>query len=59
MNEKHGTEEGDICRRDGCKGSIEFETPDNCSCHINPPCSACVEVKLNCTLCGWREDEES
>lgn len=34
-----GTEEGEICGRDGCDGVIKFDdsTPDGCSCHINPP----------------------
>ena len=28
---------------------------ENCSCHINPPCSACVNNQAECKDCGWQE----
>lgn len=59
MSEKKlGAEEGDICNRDGCKGVIKFTDPENCSCHINPPCSACLDTRLHCPTCCWVDEEE-
>lgn len=54
-----GKEEGTVCGRPGvdgeepCPGIIEVEPIVNCICHINPPCPACVDVKLQCPECGW------
>lgn len=42
MSENIGKEEGDKCGVDGCDGILEFLPAKNCSCHINPPCNACV-----------------
>ena len=54
-----GTEEGDVCRRERCKGVIIIPPPEGCSCHISPPCAACVGVKPYCPKCLWElEDEE-
>ena len=53
-----GTEEGDLCRRDGCGGRLDTEEPENCSCHINPPCAACTNVLMYCPECHWREDDD-
>lgn len=50
---KPGFEEGDTCNRDGCKGTMVF-APENCSCHINPPCGSCLDG-MTCDKCGWRE----
>lgn len=54
-----GTEEGALCRRDGCCGRIELSKPENCSCHISPPCWDCENLHLECADCGWdsRDDE--
>lgn len=49
-------EEGDRCPEKGCTGHIDYPPPENCSCHINPPCSSCVNRVLTCPVCGW-EDE--
>ena len=48
-----GNEEGDICNRFGCDGVIKEHPRRSCSCHINPPCSACVEPRGFCDKCGW------
>ena len=49
-----GVLKGDICNREGCQGVIdEYEGDGSCSCHINPPCSYCVESREYCPLCGW------
>jgi len=53
-----GTEEGTLCNRDRCDGMIEYETPENCSCHIRAPCHKCTSVKLFCSKCFWEEDDE-
>ena len=39
-----GNEEGEMCNRDGCTGTMQYKI-DGCTCHINPPCSACVNVR--------------
>jgi len=48
-----GTEEGMICNRSDCIGLMEYPLVVNCACHINPPCSQCVDNKLTCTICGY------
>ncbi len=47
-------EEGDHCPE--CGTSIVYPKVEGCSCHINPPCGACVDNRLTCPSCGW-EDE--
>ena len=60
-----GHEEGQKCNRTAydltrCTGTIVMESPIDCSCHICPPCSACMDCGLTCPACGWRsKDEES
>jgi hypothetical protein len=49
-------EEGDRCKENGCNGVLEWGEVEGCSCHIHPPCSACVNNVLVCPKCGW-EDE--
>lgn len=46
-----GIEEDDTCNRNGCKGTIILPPVVNCSCHINPPCSACTDNELQCDEC--------
>lgn len=46
-----GTEEGDICGVDGCNGVLGYNPVKNCSCHISPPCHACVSNPLVCNEC--------
>lgn len=50
-------QEGDRCADEGCKGVLKFEGVVNCSCHINPPCSACTDEALHCPVCGWVEEK--
>lgn len=47
-----------MCNRDGCRGRIETIPVQNCSCHINPPCSACTAPRNVCWECGWKESED-
>jgi len=49
-------EEGDPCPVEGCKGILVYPPVVNCSCHSSPPCSACVNNRLICPLCGWQEE---
>lgn len=43
-------EENDSCPK--CfKGKLYFPKTDNCSCHLNAPCSACVDKLLVCDTC--------
>lgn len=55
-------DEGSKCIIHGCNGTMGLEKIENCSCHINPPCHACVDVRLTCSECGydpeWEEDPE-
>lgn len=53
MNNQYGYVEGEICNRKGCKGVIQETEKGQCSCHINPPCSACTEPRGYCVICGW------
>jgi hypothetical protein len=38
--------------------NIETKPPENCSCHINPPCSSCTDAPLVCCDCGHEEKPE-
>ncbi|MFA5085698.1 MAG: hypothetical protein WC482_04975 [Candidatus Omnitrophota bacterium] len=50
---KIGTEEGQICNRDGCTGVMIYIKDRPCTCHTgNPPCSACTDAPLQCPECG-------
>ena len=53
-----GEEEGNKCNRDGCDGIIEQADSDGCSCHINPPCSACMNAGVTCPKCEWMSRDE-
>jgi hypothetical protein len=53
-----GYHEGEVCnRRTGdvkrCAGIISMREVENCSCHIAPPCNACVDLRSYCDECGW------
>ncbi len=50
-----GYDEGEICNRDGCLGIIKLDPVENCSCHINSPCSQCIGPRLFCPMCYWSE----
>ena len=50
-----GYAQGDTCGRDGCLGIIDSHPPDNCSCHLFPPCSSCTSLRNFCPICGWEE----
>lgn len=54
---KIGTEEGEVCGRDGCEGVIAYTKPENCSCYISPPCSSCTGTYLHCPECDWEVEE--
>jgi hypothetical protein len=47
-------EEGDNCPE--CDGTMVFPEVENCSCHISPPCAACVSNSLTCDSCGYTEE---
>lgn len=50
-------EEGDSCFMAGCCGRMFFPPAENCSCHISPPCQACVSNELLCNECLMSESE--
>ena len=55
---KKGVEEGDICRRDGCRGKIVmYHKGEGCTCHMgHPPCSYYTSSRPVCPVCGWNEE---
>lgn len=50
-----GTDVGHSCNLNGCDGTIQcgvdVRPVDGCSCHISPPCSACVDDPMVCDKC--------
>ena len=48
-------EEGDACPLEDCDGTIIIPPVEGCTCHICPPCSACVNNPLTCDTCGYEE----
>lgn len=58
MEKQPGYLEGEICNRDGCDGVIKEKKPENCSCHISPPCGACTTPREYCDKCDWRAIDE-
>ena len=49
-------EEGQTCPY--CKeGQMEYPEVENCSCHINAPCANHTNIELECSECGFSEDE--
>lgn len=54
-----GTEEGEVCARNGCVGVIALGYEgDGCSCHINPPCNYCLSSYRHCPECEWDERDQ-
>jgi len=54
-----GDYEGEVCGRRGCTGVIRFRESDaQCSCHINPPCSACTDKVLECPECEITSEDD-
>lgn len=60
--EAPGTQEGEICGRDGCKGVLvrdygdeDYVCAEEPGCH----CGYCLDRYHMCPECGWHEDEES
>lgn len=51
-NPKPFVEEGDKCPYHDCGGIIELARSGDCTCHIAPPCGACVDSYLRCPRCG-------
>ena len=49
-------EEGDKCQQKDCNGTLVYQKVTDCTCHLHPPCSACVNNPLTCNVCGWQED---
>ena len=57
MNDKEDImdQESQWCSSDGCHGSMELDYQDEngCTCFLgNPPCNACINMRLTCTKCG-------
>lgn len=56
-NKKEHYEEGNVCPE--CGGILGWPVVENCSCHIRPPCEACMSAVLTCPECGWEADDET
>ena len=50
-----GYEECGACPE--CGGLLCYEPDGPCTCHINPPGSACITSILTCDSCGFEVDE--
>lgn len=50
-------EEGDECPELECNGVLAYLEVEDCRCHTNPPCHACVNNPLTCTECEWVDEE--
>lgn len=59
MSANFGYEQGERCNRDGCDGVIEEHALEGCSCHINPPCSACTADRCYCPKCDWQGADDT
>lgn len=49
-------EEGMPCPMEGCTGILVNAEVVDCSCHINPPCGACVDAGYECPECHWESN---
>lgn len=49
-------DEGDMCPDSQCDGRLSTKPTENCSCHISPPCSACLDAPLICDACAMEID---
>jgi hypothetical protein len=49
--------EGDECPH-SCGGHLDYAEVENCSCHINPPCSACTDRPLVCDTCFYEVEND-
>jgi len=50
---------GSRCGHKGCNGTVRSAREDEgycCSCHLNPPCTFCVEPELYCDECDWTDE---
>lgn len=52
MVKEQTVDEGDKCPKDNCEGTLEINRPDDCYCHISPPCNICMTEALICNECG-------
>ena len=50
-------EEGSSCPDTNCEGVIAYLPIRGCRCHLCAPCSACVENTLECSICGFTEED--
>lgn len=53
-----GVVDDDVCNRviaPGiiCEGVMERYDDRNCSCHLNAPCSNCVDAIYRCSVCSF------
>ena len=55
---EHGHTKGEVCRRNRCQGVIDETDVEGCSCHISPPCGACVEDRAFCPECDWHGKDD-
>ena len=49
--------EGDPCPMQDCNGTLEYPPVKDCCCHIAPPCRACTDNDLECSICGWEVED--
>lgn len=50
-------EEDEVCP--SCnEGIMEWPEIENCSCHVSPPCSGCVNKVLICNSCNYEDRDD-
>ena len=57
MKQDIDLEEGDSCNQPDCTGTMINAEVENCSCHISPPCTACITAGIICNTCGHEVKE--
>lgn len=50
--------EGSDCPKCGAAAAMISGKSEGCSCHINPPCSACINAGCVCGECGFDTAED-
>lgn len=48
----HDLSEGAKCPEQDCNGTLQILRHGDCTCHIAPPCEACMRADLCCQECG-------
>jgi hypothetical protein len=60
--DSNAVDEGDLCpfcqAQEGVEAQLEYVRKGECSCHITAPCWSCLEMYLQCPVCGVNNSDE-